>query len=203
MDSKRSAAVGVFVLVGLLCVAYMTIKLGKMEVFSDEGFELKASFTNVSGLRVGADIEMAGVPVGKVAAIELVRSETQTTAMVTLRFERDLQLPDDTIASVRTAGLIGDKFLTFLRHFGDTRKDAQGVCKVEEKDAIDDAENENEREMGDSAIASEHIAEHILEKSEDKWRESIVVNDCRDEPHNGKLRANDAENIALHIAVVP
>ena len=106
MDSKRSAAVGVFVLVGLLCVAYMTIKLGKMEVFSDEGFELKASFTNVSGLRVGADIEMAGVPVGKVAAIELVRSETQTTAMVTLRFERDLQLPDDTIASVRTAGLI-------------------------------------------------------------------------------------------------
>ena len=111
MDSKRSAAVGVFVLVGLLCVAYMTIKLGKMEVFSDEGFELKASFTNVSGLRVGADIEMAGVPVGKVAAIELVRSETQTTAMVTLRFERDLQLPDDTIASVRTAGLIGDKFI--------------------------------------------------------------------------------------------
>lgn len=111
MESKRSAAVGVFVLVGLLCVAYMTIKLGKMEVFSDEGFELKASFTNVSGLRVGADIEMAGVPVGKVAAIELVRSETQTTAMVTLRFERDLQLPDDTIASVRTAGLIGDKFI--------------------------------------------------------------------------------------------
>ena len=49
MDSKRCAAVGVFVLIGLICVAYMTIKLGKMEVFSDKGFELKASFTNVSG----------------------------------------------------------------------------------------------------------------------------------------------------------
>ncbi len=111
MNTNRYAAVGVFVLIGLLCVAYMTIKLGKMEVFSDKGFELKASFTNVSGLRVGADIEMAGVPVGKVAAIDLVHTETQTTALVTLRFDRDMALPDDTIASVRTAGLIGDKFI--------------------------------------------------------------------------------------------
>lgn len=111
MDSKRSAAVGVFVLIGLLCVAYMTIRLGKMEVFSDEGFELRASFTNVSGLRVGADVEMAGVPVGRVAGITLVRTETQTSAVVTLRFDKDLQLPDDTIASVRTAGLIGDKYI--------------------------------------------------------------------------------------------
>ena len=111
MNTNRYAAVGVFVLIGLLCVAYMTIKLGKMEVFNDKGFELKASFTNVSGLRVGADIEMAGVPVGKVAAIDLVHTQTQTTALVTLRFERDMELPDDTIASVRTAGLIGDKVI--------------------------------------------------------------------------------------------
>lgn len=111
MNATRSAAVGVFVLIGLLCVAWMTIRLGKMEVFDDKGFELTASFTNVSGLRVGADVEVAGVPVGKVAAIELVRSETQTSALVTLRFEKDLGLPDDTMASVRTAGLIGDKFI--------------------------------------------------------------------------------------------
>lgn len=111
MNTNRAACVGVFVLIGLLCVAYMTIKLGRMEFFSEEGFELKARFTNVSGLRVGADIEMAGVPVGKIAAINLQRTETETVAMVTLRFDQDLQLPDDTIASVRTAGLIGDKFI--------------------------------------------------------------------------------------------
>ncbi len=111
MNTPRNVAVGVFVLIGLLCVSYMTVKLGRMEFFSDKGFELNARFTNVSGLRVGADIEVAGVSVGKVSAIRLQRSETETTAVVTLRFNEDLQLPDDTIASVRTAGLIGDKFI--------------------------------------------------------------------------------------------
>lgn len=111
MNNTRATAVGVFVLIGLLCVAYMTVKLGKMEVFTKEGFIVTASFTNVSGLRVGADIEVAGIPVGHVAAIDLQRTETDTLAVVTLRFEKDLQLPDDTMASVKTAGLIGDKYI--------------------------------------------------------------------------------------------
>ena len=110
-SNSRATAVGVFVLIGLLCLAYMTIKLGKMEFFSNEGFELQAVFTNVSGLRVGADIEMAGIPVGHVSKISLRRTDTDTTAIVTLRFNQDLKLPDDTIASVKTAGLIGDKFI--------------------------------------------------------------------------------------------
>ena len=103
-SNSRATAVGVFVLIGLLCLAYMTIKLGKMEFFSNEGFELQAVFTNVSGLRVGADIEMAGIPVGHVSKISLRRTDTDTTAIVTLRFNQDLKLPDDTIASVKTAG---------------------------------------------------------------------------------------------------
>jgi len=110
-SNSRATAVGVFVLIGLLCLAYMTVKLGKMEFFSGEGFELKAVFTNVSGLRVGADVEMAGIPVGHVSQISLKRNETDTLAVVSLRFDRDLRLPDDTIASVKTAGLIGDKFI--------------------------------------------------------------------------------------------
>ena len=111
MNSTRATTVGLFVLIGLLCVAYMTIKLGKMELFSGDGFEVTASFTNVSGLRVGADIEIAGVPVGNVSGIQLHRTDTDTLAIVTLRFNTDPQLPDDTMASVRTAGLIGDKFI--------------------------------------------------------------------------------------------
>ena len=87
-SNSRATAVGVFVLIGLLCLAYMTIKLGKMEFFSNEGFELQAVFTNVSGLRVGADIEMAGIPVGHVSKISLRRTDTDTTAIVTLRFHR-------------------------------------------------------------------------------------------------------------------
>ena len=75
-SNSRATAVGVFVLIGLLCLAYMTIKLGKMEFFSNEGFELQAVFTNVSGLRVGADIEMAGIPVGHLSKISLRRTDT-------------------------------------------------------------------------------------------------------------------------------
>lgn len=111
MNSTRATAVGLFVLVGLVCVAYMTIQLGRMNFFANDGFELTASFTNVSGLRVGADIEMAGVPVGRVSAIKLQRTDTNTDALVTLHFDRNPELPDDTIASVKTAGLIGDKFI--------------------------------------------------------------------------------------------
>ena len=71
MSTVRETAVGLFVLFGLVCVAYLTIKLGKMEVFSQQGFELSANFDSVSGLRVGADVEMAGVPVGRVISIGL------------------------------------------------------------------------------------------------------------------------------------
>ena len=71
MNTFRQTAVGVFVLLGLICVGYLTIKLGKMEVVTDKGFELSATFNSVSGLRVGADVELAGVPVGRVTNIVL------------------------------------------------------------------------------------------------------------------------------------
>ena len=69
MNSVRETAVGIFVLLGLICVAYLAIKLGRMEFFANQGFELSARFDSASGLRVGADVELAGVPVGRVVAI--------------------------------------------------------------------------------------------------------------------------------------
>lgn len=109
MNSFRQTALGVFVLLGLICVAYLTVKLGKMEVISDKGFELSATFNSVSGLRVGADVELAGVPVGRVAEISLT---DDMRARVRLRLNTPLQLSDDTIASVKTSGLIGDKYVS-------------------------------------------------------------------------------------------
>ena len=100
MNSFRQTAVGIFVLLGLVCVAYLTIKLGKMEVFDSKGFELVANFNSVSGLRVGADVEMAGVPVGRVASIKLDDDLSRRQARVVLILDKDLQLPADTIASV-------------------------------------------------------------------------------------------------------
>ena len=111
MNGFRQTAVGIFVLVGLVCVAYLTIKLGRMELFEEKGFELNARFNSVSGLRVGADVELAGVPVGRVAAITLDDNPTMPRALVRMVLDRDLGLSEDTIASVKTSGLIGDKYI--------------------------------------------------------------------------------------------
>lgn len=111
MNGFRQTAVGIFVLVGLVCVAYLTIKLGRMELFEEKGFELNARFNSVSGLRVGADVELAGVPVGRVAAITLDDDPKMPRALVRMVLDRDLGLSEDTIASVKTSGLIGDKYI--------------------------------------------------------------------------------------------
>jgi phospholipid/cholesterol/gamma-HCH transport system substrate-binding protein len=99
--------VGVFVLVGLACLAYLAIHLGKMEVFGS-GYQVIAIFDNISGLKKGAAVEVAGVDVGRVEDIRLAPGDR---AYVTLRLERGVQLHDDAIASIRTKGIIGDKFV--------------------------------------------------------------------------------------------
>ncbi|MBQ7608927.1 MAG: outer membrane lipid asymmetry maintenance protein MlaD [Desulfovibrionaceae bacterium] len=111
----RETFVGLFVLIGLLCVAYLTVRLGKMDLFTETGFPLTARFTSVQGLRVGADVEMAGVCVGKVKAIELDEASPRAQAIVHLLLTKDYKLSDDTIASIKTSGLIGDKYVTLSR----------------------------------------------------------------------------------------
>jgi phospholipid/cholesterol/gamma-HCH transport system substrate-binding protein len=99
--------VGIFVLAGLACLAYLAIHLGKMEVWG-HGYQVKATFENVSGLKAGAAVEVAGVAVGRVESIQLSSGDQ---ARVILRLEGDLKLHEDAIASVRTKGIIGDKFV--------------------------------------------------------------------------------------------
>ena len=100
-------AVGVFVLAGLACLAYLAIHLGKMEVWGG-GSQVNATFDNISGLKVGASVEVAGVDVGRVEAIQLTPGDR---AKVVLRMNLGLKLKDDAIASIRTKGIIGDKFI--------------------------------------------------------------------------------------------
>ncbi len=102
-------AVGIFFFIGILCVGYLTIKLGKMEIIGDEHYYLEAEFESVTGLKEGSRVELAGVPIGKVAAIQL--EPNRQMARVLLKIQRQVELTDDVIASVKTAGLIGDKFI--------------------------------------------------------------------------------------------
>ncbi len=110
MKTSREISLGIFVLIGLLCTAYLTVKLGKMEVLGGDGYALTARFSSVSGLRVGASIEIAGVDVGRVTHIALDKKTAQ--AVVTLYMNKGIELTDDTIVSVKTSGLIGDKYLS-------------------------------------------------------------------------------------------
>ena len=106
---SRETAAGGFVLLGLLCVAYLTVKLGRMELLADKGYTVMCKFSSVTGLRVGAEVEIAGVPVGRVASITLDREHP--LAVVGLRINEGVKLTDDVIASVKTSGLIGDKYV--------------------------------------------------------------------------------------------
>ena len=102
-------AVGIFVIIGLLCVGYLTIKLGKINLFSDDSYPIFARFQSVSGLKTGTSVEMAGVEIGKVEGISLDREIK--VAVVRMKIMNGVELSDDAIATVSTAGLIGDKFI--------------------------------------------------------------------------------------------
>jgi phospholipid/cholesterol/gamma-HCH transport system substrate-binding protein len=101
--------VGLFVLLGLACVSYLAIKLGDVGLFQDNTYPLKAQFISISGLKEGAPVELAGVKIGKVANISLEPELYE--AEVEFAIDRNVKLQDDVIASIRTQGIIGDKFV--------------------------------------------------------------------------------------------
>jgi len=105
--TKMELVVGLFVLIGIVCLGYLSIKLGKLEVIGGDLYEIEAQFTSASGLKPGATVEIAGVEVGRVKAIGL----KEDRAIVKLGIDKDTKLYTDTIASIKTRGIIGEKFL--------------------------------------------------------------------------------------------
>ena len=108
--AKLEMAVGVFMLFGILCLGYVSIKLGKMEIMGGEYNAVSAEFDSVSGLKPGARVEVAGVEVGKVDHISL-DPKSGDRAVAHLKIRTGVKITDDVIASVRTSGIIGDKFI--------------------------------------------------------------------------------------------
>jgi phospholipid/cholesterol/gamma-HCH transport system substrate-binding protein len=105
--SRTDILVGIFVLVGLVCLGYLAIRLGKLELFGAQGYVVFADFVSVAGLKLGDPVEIAGVKVGKVDGMGLADDR----ARLRLRVNDDVKLQEDVIASVRARGLIGDKFV--------------------------------------------------------------------------------------------
>jgi len=100
-------AVGLFMIVGILCLGYISIKLGKMEILGDKGYEVEAVFSNSGGLKAGSSVVIAGVDVGRVK--EVILDDYQ--ARVVLNLPLDVKIQEDAIASIKTKGLIGEKYV--------------------------------------------------------------------------------------------
>jgi phospholipid/cholesterol/gamma-HCH transport system substrate-binding protein len=100
-------SVGMFVLAGVICLGYISVKLAKMELLSGNTYEVYALFTDVGGLKTGSSVDIAGLEIGRVSSMTLQEYE----ARVVLSIRKDIKLQEDTIASIKTRGLIGEKFL--------------------------------------------------------------------------------------------
>ena len=104
---KLEFVVGLFVLVGILCLGYLAIKLGKLELVGGDYYELTADFSSSSGLKKGASVEIAGVEVGRVKSIELKDDQAQ----IVLAIQDGISVYNDAIASIKTRGIIGEKYM--------------------------------------------------------------------------------------------
>jgi len=135
-DTKLELIVGVFVLVGLAALTYLAVKLGKLEVIGGGNhMEVQAEFDSVAGLKTGASVEIAGVQVGQVKRIGLKGDR----ATVVLSLQPGVKLYGDAIASIKTRGLIGDKYLSLSP--GGSQKELPPGAKIRDTESGVDLES--------------------------------------------------------------
>ena len=105
--------VGIFMLAGFLAFAYLSLSMGEFSVLDlEKNYSLEAEFDNVSGLKVGAGVEIAGVNIGNVYKIGLGENGL---AKVNMLIKHDIGITTDAFASIRTQGLIGDKYIKIIQ----------------------------------------------------------------------------------------
>ncbi|NWF51564.1 MAG: outer membrane lipid asymmetry maintenance protein MlaD [Nitrospirae bacterium] len=126
-------AVGFFVLIGVLCFGYLSVKLGKLEFIGEEKYVLYAKFEKAGGIKAGAVVEIAGVEVGSVKNITLNKDYQ---AEIALLINKDVKIQEDAIASIRTKGLIGEKYIEITPGGSDKILPEAGII-METESAID------------------------------------------------------------------
>ena len=105
--STLDLAVGVFVLLGIVALGWMSIKLGRLDILGKQGYAVTADFPSTGGLKVGASVEIAGVDIGRVETITLADYQARVRMVI-----RDgVKIQQDSIASIKTKGLIGEKYI--------------------------------------------------------------------------------------------
>jgi phospholipid/cholesterol/gamma-HCH transport system substrate-binding protein len=103
-------SVGIFVFIGLLCVGYLAVQLGRVSFLEGDNYRLSARFTSVSGLRTGSPVQIFGIKVGRVDRLSMDQENAQ--AKVEMIIGKDIKVYDDAIASIKIEGLIGYKYIS-------------------------------------------------------------------------------------------
>jgi len=141
---KTEVTVGIFMVVGIIALIYLSVSLGKIDLFGSKSYTATALFDSITGLKKGSTVEIAGVQVGKVNAIVL----EEDMARVDMSINGEVKLTEDTIASIRTKGVIGEKYIKLTPGGSDDY--------IEDGDELSDTE---------SAISLEElISKYIFEK---------------------------------------
>ena len=124
--------VGVFVLIGILSMSWLSFKMGKKELLGGGHYTVYADFESITGLRKNGEIEIAGVVVGSISSVALADG----MARVGMKIRDGIELPDDTIVSVKSRGLIGEKILS-ISLGGSSELVSPGGVMFETESAID------------------------------------------------------------------
>jgi len=132
---SKETVVGIFVVIGLVCIGYMTVKLGNVGFLGDNTYSLYARFSAVTGLRVGNPVSMLGLEVGRVENFRM--DQENQVIQVEFRINNGVEIYDDAIASIKTEGLIGDKYVAIdpggggdLLANGDTITDTNSPTEI-------------------------------------------------------------------------
>jgi len=108
-NTKLQFLVGLFVLLGIGAITYLTLKVGTGSLIQGDTYLLESRFANAGGIHPGSTVLMSGVTVGRVEAVRMEPSDY--SAIVTMKIVSALHLPTDSMASIKTSGLIGDKYV--------------------------------------------------------------------------------------------
>lgn len=133
-NSRMEITVGVFLVMGFLALGWLAMQLGEVSWLTGaKSYTLNAEFNNISGVKLGADIQISGVTIGKVRQLHL---NEDNLAMVAMQVDKGVKVPVDSIASVKSQGIIGDKFIQITLG-GDETLYQPGETIVDTESAVD------------------------------------------------------------------
>jgi len=128
--------VGIFAILGIVALAILSLSLGKISLFPSPGYTLYASFDNISGLKTGDEVQLAGVQVGKVVDIGI----KDYRARVAMRVDQGVQIDDQAIAAIKTSGIIGSKYVSIQLGPSDHYlKDGETIRQTQSAFVLEDA----------------------------------------------------------------